>query len=163
LKRSAALVATVVLLAAAVYLGRPAGTPGSAAASSPTSCLERLFRAAEEGDFATYADCFTGPQRARLEREFDAQRTTGGMDASLKESVRGLKGRAISGPTAASAGTDAVTLSVERIYTHHTERQSYHFLRQADGWRIDSVGAVEKRQPPIPYGSPVFDLTAGDE
>ena len=60
-------------------------------------------------------------------------------------------------------GTDAVTLSVERIYTHHTERQSYHFLRQADGWRIYSVGAVEKRQPPVPYGSPVFDLTAGNK
>ncbi|HVX13637.1 MAG TPA: hypothetical protein VHC22_20810 [Pirellulales bacterium] len=162
MKRPAALIGTVTLLAAAIYLGRP-GASRDAVASSPAACLERLFRAAQEGDFATYLDCFTGPQRERLEREADAQETTGGMGESLKESVRGLKGRAISGAASAAPDANAAALSVERIYAHHTERQSYHLVRQADGWRIDSVGAVEKRQPPIPYGSPVFDLTAGNE
>lgn len=165
MKRSAALASTLLLLAGAIYLGRGAGRSG-AAADSPTACLERLFRAAETGDAATYLDCFTGPQRERLMKDADSQ-SRAAFAAALREAIGGLKGRVVSdpGPAAPNAdrgpaapNADRALLSVERIYERHTERQSYHFTREPDGWRIDALGAIEKLQPPIPYATPVYDL-----
>jgi hypothetical protein len=115
-----------------------------------------MFLAAEQGDVEAYLACFTGQQRKRLLTELDAQGTAG-FATSLKEAVRTLKGRAISGSGAAAA--DRATLTVERIYSRHAERQSYDFVHEAAGWRIESVGPVEEFQPPIPYGTPVIDLS----
>jgi len=156
LKRSAALIATLALLLTAIYLGR-GGAGRREVAGSPTDCLERMFRAAEKGDVPAYLDCFRSPQRERLRREAAAQ-TTDDFAASLTNAVRTLKGRAVSGPGGAGPDADRATLNVERIYAQHTERQSYHFVRDSEGWRIDAVGAVEKHQPPIPYGTSVFEL-----
>ena len=162
MKRPAAIVATLALLSAAIYFGRDGGARRGNTPSSPTGCLELMFRAAEEGDVPAYLDCFTGPQRELLAKEVGAQ-PAGDFAAELKTAVRTLKGRAVSGAGPSDAAADTASLAVERIYAHHTERQSYHFRREADGWRIDSVGAVEKQQPPIPYGTPVFDLTTGQD
>lgn len=165
MKRPLAIVATLALLAGAIYLGRD--RPGSrtaapAAADSPAACLERMFTAAEKGDVGAWLDCFSGSERSRLARQAESQPAEK-FAASLQEAVRTLKGRAISGADTSQGARDVASLSVERIYAHHTERQSYHFRREADGWRIDSAGAVEKHQPPIAYGTPVYDLGPPDE
>lgn len=165
MKRPLAIAATLVLLAGAIYLGRSRGvsqTAAQAAADSPTGCLERMFTAAEKGDVGAWLDCFTGSERARLVRQAESQPAEK-FAASLQEAVRTLKGRAVSGLNRPQSAGDMASLSVERIYAHHTERQSYHFRREADGWRIDSVGAAEKHQPPIAYGTPVFDLGSSDK
>jgi hypothetical protein len=155
LKRLAAIVATLALLIGSIYFGRHGGIPRDDAANSPEACLNRMFRAAEAGDVASYLDCFTGTQRERLARDSQSQ-SDGVFASSLKNAMSGLKGRAIRGPGVVK-NADAATLVVERIYDQHTERQAYHFRHEADGCRIDSLGAVEKRQPSIPYGTPVFE------
>ncbi len=164
MKRPFAIPVTLALLAGAIYLSRSGGrqTAADAAADSPAGCLERMFTAAEKGDVAAWLDCFTGSERGRLARQAESQPAEK-LAASLQEAVRTLKGRAISGASAPQSAGDAASLAVERIYAHHTERQSYHFRRETDGWRIDSVGAVEKHQPPIAYGTPVYDLGQPDE
>lgn len=157
MKQSAVFVATLALLAGALYLGRGGPRPTVQSATSPAGCLERMFRAAEQGDVPTYLDCFTGQQRDRLVNELNRQ-SEADFAASLLEAVRTLKGRAISGPTDTAPDASRATLAVERIYGQHTERQRYHFLRETDGWRIASVDAVEKLRSPIPYGTPVYEL-----
>lgn len=157
MKRPVAIVATLALLCGAIYFGRFGTARQISAASSPAACLECMFRAAEEGDVPSYLDCFSGPQRERLANEAAAQ-PAGDFAAALKDAVRNLKGRAVSGAQLDNAAADVATLSVERIYAHHTERQSYHFRREADGWRIISLGAIEKHQPSIPYGTPVYEV-----
>lgn len=157
MKHIAALVATAVLLATVLSLGR--GRSNRQGPASPSECLTRMFSAAEQGDLAAYLNCFTGPQRERIERELSGQ-SAEEFAAALRDAVRTLKGRAVSGSDDVKPDAHSATLTVERIYGQHAERQSYHFVRQSDNWQIDSVGAVEKHQPPVPYGTPVFKLPA---
>lgn len=157
MKRAVALLATSLLLAGAVLLGRPARdqTPGSPAAA-PEDCIERLFEAAERGDVPGYLDCFTGQQRARLAREVAAQ-SPDVFARSLAEAVRTLKGRAVS-RRGDGAAADRAALVVERIYSHRNEAQTYHLVRSGGHWRIEAVDGDTKFQPPIAYGTPVFAL-----
>ena len=161
MKRAAALVATAVLFVAALLLGR-GGTARYGSAVSPGDCLARMFNAAEQGDVPAYLDCFTGPQRERIARELEDQ-PADAFAAALKDAVRTLKGRAVSGGGEVEPDARSATLTVDRIYAQHTERQSYHFVRQNDSWRIDSVGTVEKHQPPVAYGTPVFELPPAEQ
>jgi len=162
LKRSATLAATLVLLGAAVYFGRGSSDGRAAPAASPAECIERMFAAAERGDAAAYLDCFTGAERERLRGELNSGPREK-FAAALVESVRPLKGRAVNGPASNSKSAERATLEIERIYEHHGERQSYGLSRASGGWRIVSVGAVERFQQAIPYGTPVFDLSPGAE
>lgn len=161
MKRAIAVLSTAVLLVGALYLGR--GGDGNrrdkagAGADSPAACLDRMFSAAEKGDVAGWLNCFTGQERQRLAKDVGSQ-PTGEFAAGLQEAVRALKGRAISDVGNSGPQVDAAALWVERIYAHHTERQTYRFRRESDGWRIESLGQVEKHQPPVAYGTPVFDL-----
>ncbi|HVW37992.1 MAG TPA: hypothetical protein VHB99_11830, partial [Pirellulales bacterium] len=142
MKRMATFAATLVVLAAAIYFGRSRPEPAAAPAASPADCIERMFAAAERGDVEAYLACFTGAELRRLSAERDAEPLER-FAAALVESVRPLKGRAINGPSHAP-GSERAKLEIERIYEHHGERQSYAFRREADGWRIDSIGPVER-------------------
>lgn len=157
MKRTVTLAATLTLLAAAIYFGSSRPEPAAAPAASPAECIERMFAAAERGDVEAYLACFTGAELRRLSTEREAQPRER-FAAALVESVRPLKGRAINGPSNVFDG-DRAQLEIERIYEHHGERQSYAFRRETGGWRIDSVGAVERFQQAIPYGTPVYDLS----
>lgn len=157
MKRAATLAATLALLAAAVYFGRGQGEPAARPAASPGECLERMFAAAERGDVEAYLACFTGAEHRRLAAERDRQPRER-FAAALVDSLRPLKGRAVNGPATVADQDERATLEIERIYEHHGERQSYGLRREAGGWRIDSVGAVERFQQAIAYGTPVYDL-----
>lgn len=157
MKRWATLAATLILLGAAVYFGRGPSDERAAPAASPAECIERMFDAAERGDAAAYLDCFTGAERERLLEELNSAPREK-FAATLVESVRPLKGRAVNGPASNLQGAEQAKLEIERIYEHHGERQSYGLRRESVGWRIVSVGAVERFQQAIPYGTPVFDL-----
>ena len=154
MKQSAALLTTALLLAVAFYLSRTVRNPSSVAAS-PEACLKRMFQAAEQGEVDAYLNCFTGQQRQRLERELGNQGASA-FAASLKSALDKLKGRALSGSSKV-ADDDRARMTVERIYERHAERQDYHFVRDSAGWRIESVGQVQEFQPPIPYGTPVYE------
>ena len=155
MRRAVALALTLVLIAGALYLGRGVSARPSSSAASPAACLEQMYLAAERGDVEAYLDCFTGAQRERLETELRA----GSREVFAKEiaaSVNGLKGRAINGPGQATIETDRARLEAERIYGQHAERQAYDFRREAGVWRIESLGAIQRFQPLIPYGTPVY-------
>ena len=155
MKQSAIVLATLVLLGGALYLSqtvRP--TPNSV--ESPAICLERMFQAAEQGDVEAYLACFTGQQRQRLAGEGESQ-PRADFAASLRAALGELKGRAISGSLKIPPDAQRATLAVERVYERHAERQDYHFVRDSAGWRIESVGQVQEFQPPIPYGTPVYE------
>lgn len=155
MKQSAALLTTALLLGAAVYLSGTITKPTSTTAS-PCACLERMFQAAEQGDVDAYLDCFTGQQRQRLESEVRSPGTADFAE-SLRSALSDLKGRALSGSDKTALDDQRATLTVERVYERHAERQDHHFVRDASGWRIESVGRVQEFQPPIPYGTPVFE------
>jgi hypothetical protein len=161
-KRAAAALVTLALLAAAVWFGRGAapvakGSPGS----TPADCIERMFAAAERGDVEAYLDCFTGSERERLARELAAQ-PRDDYARSLTQSIGDLKGRAIFD---ASAGGDAAeaTLTVERVYVHRIERQKYRLVNESGAWRIAAVEAAAPLQPEKAYGQPVYDLAPAAE
>jgi hypothetical protein len=115
-----------------------------------------MFQAAEQGDVDAYLDCFAGQQRQRLGSEV-RQQGKADFAASLRSALDTLKGRAISGSGKAAPDDRRATLTVERVYERHTERQDYHFVRDSFGWRIESVGTTQELQPPIRYGTPVFE------
>jgi hypothetical protein len=156
-KRWIAAVATVVLLGAALMLGRRGPAPqADSNASTPEECIERMFDAAKRGDVAAYLDCFTGPERERLERELAGQPEES-FARSLVEAVKSLKGRAIFETDTGESGDPRTLLSVDRVYASRTERQTYHLVPDSDAWRIYSVETATAFQPYKPYGTPVYE------
>jgi hypothetical protein len=122
-----------------------------------------MFTAAEKGDVDAYLDCFTGPQRERLERELASQPREI-YARSLAESIRALKGRAVFDASFANPPSREATVTVERVYVHRLERQTYHLVNQSGVWRIDDVQTPSALQPEKAYGQPVFEpAPAGDD
>ncbi len=119
-----------------------------------------MFNAAAEGDVATYVDCFSGPERERLEREL-ADKRRDAFARSLIEAVASLRGRAVfaAGPVDA----DRARYTVDRVYERRTERQTYDMVRQSQTWRIERVRTAQPFQPETAYGTPVFQELPPEE
>jgi hypothetical protein len=115
-----------------------------------------MFAAAEAGLVDAYLDCFTGAERQRLERQLAGQPREA-FARSLVEAVSTLKGRAVFRPAGSGDGENRTWRTVDRVYANRTERQEYQLVRQAGGWRIETVRSAAATQPEKPYGSPVFD------
>jgi hypothetical protein len=146
---------TLVLVLGALWCGRLASAPASSAAT-PGECIDRMFAAGESGDVDAYLACFTGDQRVQLDRELAAQpreRFARGLVAAIEP----LKGRAI---VHESASAVTAEITIERVYAHRNDLQLYHLQCQDGRWRIGSVRAVQAVQPPVPYGTPVFEMPA---
>jgi hypothetical protein len=114
-----------------------------------------MFEAARAGDVDAYLDCFTGPQRTRIQRKLAGQ-SREAFAQSLADAVRDLKGH-VTPQSAPQGDADRVELAVERIYQNRNERQSYSLVRQSGVWRISDVQAAVSFQPPVAYGAPVFE------
>jgi hypothetical protein len=156
LKQVLAALVTVAAIVAVLYFNR------APIALTPEDCLKQMFDAAERGDVDAYLDCFTGAERARLDRELGMQ-SKEAFAQSLVEAVKTLKGRAIIAPPGKPATSDRAELTVERVYAHRNETQTYRFERSADLWRIAAVETVRAFEPPVPFGTPVFTLPADDQ
>ena len=166
MKRTVAALATLLILGAVLWSGRgtlapPDAAPPTGSADTPEACIERMFTAAQRGNVAAYLDCFSGPERDRLERELAGQPPEV-FSRSLQGAVASLKGRAVfrnEAPPAAtdSAATDSAGYTVDRVYESRTERQLYQLTRQSGTWRIQSVAAANPFQPDKAYGSPVYE------
>ena len=161
MKRIVAALATLLILAAVLWLGRAAPTPmdvapSAAASDTPEACIERMFAAAQRGDVTAYLDCFTGSERDRLERELAGQPREV-FARSLQEAVVGLKGRAVFRNDASEAAADTASYTIDRVYEGRTERQRYQLSRQSGLWRIQSVATASPFQPEKAYGSPVYE------
>jgi hypothetical protein len=113
-----------------------------------------MFTSGERGDVDAYLACFTGGQAAQLQRELAAQ-SRARFAQGLVAAVEPLKGRAVV-HEAASARTAEIT--VERIYAHRNDLQTYDLECQNGRWQIAAVRPVQALQPPVPYGTPVFEM-----
>lgn len=163
MKRWIAALATLVLLGTALILGRRAPTPhGGSIASSPEACIDQMFDAAQRGDVVAYLDCFTGPERERLDRELAGQPEEA-FARSLVEAVKTLKGRAVSNADNAETADTRARLTVDRVYASRTERQTYHLVAESSTWRIHSVETASAFQPYKPYGTPVYEPAESEE
>jgi hypothetical protein len=158
-KRWAAALVTLLLVSAAILAGRKSSPPSPA--TTPEVCVEQMFQAAQHGDVEGYLACFAGEQRLKLDRELAEQGPEAFADA-LRAAVEPLKGHAVfaaKSPAAATAsGSDVAELSVERIYAHRNDLQSYRLRRSSGAWQIEALRSAENFQPPEPYGKPVFAL-----
>ncbi len=164
MKRIVAGVITIVLLALVVWFGmRRTSSDTEETKSTPEACIDRMFAAAERGEVDAYLDCFTGPERDRIEREL-AEQPRDVFARSLIETVESLKGWAVFEAPSKAANTDEIAwLTVERIYANRMERQTYHLICESGVWRIHSIRTAEAKQPDLPYGTPVFELPRHDE
>lgn len=129
--------------------GRLSPTPGDA--------VNRLFQAAQRGDAPAYLAALTGPLRTSFEST-QSQVGTDAFAASLRESVAGMKGLAIS--PSGEASLDRAELDVELVFPDRNQRQRFVLLRQSGGWLIASIDKANTVKPPIPYGATVFDTDA---
>ena len=121
--------------------------------STPDEAVNRFFQAAERGD----APAYLAITAADLRRSFEATQSQLGpaaFAASLRESVAGMKGRAIS---QLDASPDRAEVKVDMVFSDHNLRQRFVLVRQGDGWLIAEIDRADTIKPPIPYNAPVFD------
>ena len=121
--------------------------------STPDEAVNRFFEAAERGDAPAYLTTTVGD----LRRSFEATQSQLGaaaFAASLRESVAGMKGRAVS---QIDASPDRAVLEVDLVFSDHNLRQRFTLVRQGDGWLIAQIDRADTMKPPIPYDAPVFD------
>jgi hypothetical protein len=155
---------TLALIAGVLLLGRRKQDTSAAADATPENCVEQMLAAADRGDVDAYLDFFTGSQREQIERDL-AQQTREGFARSLAEAQREMKGRSVqlaaADPNAAAAPpSDTAEVTVERIYAHHNQRQTYLLRRTSAGWKIEDLRGAVNFQPPVPYGTPVWEESA---
>ncbi len=156
MKRALALLITALLFAAALWAGRGYQRGGVAVAVTPDKCIEQMFDAAQRGDVPAYLDCFTGQERQRLDHQLSSQ-SADEFAAALRTAMSSLEGWALSAENRQPQRAD---LTVERVYQGRNEVQTYHLQQEAGHWRIADVRSVQKVQPPVPFGTPVFILPA---
>ena len=125
--------------------------------STPEEAVNRLFQAAQRGDAPAYLATLAGTLRSSFEST-QAQIGAEAFAASLRESVAGIKGFAVS-PVGESS-PDRAELDVELVFSDRNERQRFVLVRQSGGWLVARIDKADTVKPPIPYDAPVFDTGA---
>ncbi|HEX4129363.1 MAG TPA: hypothetical protein VHZ24_04920 [Pirellulales bacterium] len=149
----AALVTGSVLVGATVWSWRAEQRASATRVlATPDACLVEMTRAAQQGDVGAYLNCFAGPLRDELLAQ---SRSAAGLADSLRQSVAQLKGTASYEERPAT--TDAADMVLERIYAGHNESWRVALERTADAWRIITMTRIGSTNPPIEYGTPVFE------
>jgi hypothetical protein len=157
MRRIVAGVLTVALMGGLLWSGlrrpsaRPGAGPGRADAPDPVEArLNRLLDDALRGDVSSYLDDFSGPLRARLEREAD-ERGRSTFAADLRRTARARKSHAIF--AVEPEGEGAARITVEAVYPDRNERQTYHLTRESGGWLVDDVETVRSQVPRARFGT----------
>jgi hypothetical protein len=153
---------TGLLLIVVLWVGRQSSKPQATAAETPEQCLSQMFTAAEQGNVAAYLDCFTGEQRAQVEREMASQSPDESSKA-LAQAQTLLKGRAVHNSGQQDPQANFAEVTVERIYAHHHEMQKYQLRRESGVWKISFLAPAEKLQPAVPYGTLVAPIEGEGE
>ena len=121
---------------------------------TPEDAVNVLFQAAQRGDAPAYLATLTGTLRSSFEST-QSQIGAEAFAASLRESVAGMKGLAVS--PAGEPSPDRAELDVELVFSDRNQRQRFVLLRQGGGWLVARIDKADTVKPPIPYGAPVFD------
>ncbi len=122
--------------------------------STPDEAVNVFFQAAQRGDAPAYLAAMTGTLRSSFEST-QSQMGATAFAASLRESVEGLKGFAVS--PVGEPSPDRAELEVELVFADRNQRQRFGLIRQNGGWLVDRIDKADTVKPPIPYGSAVFD------
>ncbi len=150
LKRIAVPIILVLGLVALAFMLRGKGR----LPPTPDEAVRLLFQSAQRGDAPAYLALLTGTLRSSFEST-RAQIGAEAFAASLRESVKGLKGFAVS--PVGDLSPDRAELDVELGFSDRNERQRFVLVRQSDGWLVAGIDKADTVKPPIPYDAPVFD------
>jgi len=153
MKRIAVPMALVLALSAVALLLRGNGR----LPPTPEESVGRFFQAAQRGDAPAYLALLSGTLRSSAEST-QSQLGSAAFAASLRESVAGLKGYAVS--PIGETTLDRAELDVELVFSDRNERQRFRLLRQSGGWQVASIDKADMVKPPIPYGTTVFDTAS---
>jgi hypothetical protein len=170
MKRPLAAIATVLVMAGMLWLGRiRSGTTDSAV--PPSSAEERstvgqrgeelggsarhiegLLADAERGDVDAYLAAFSGPIRVRLTRQAE-ERGRHGFGEELRRTARARKSHAVFEPEPEGGGPDQARVAVESTFADRIERQTFRLVRVASGWVIIDVETARDHVPRNALGS----------
>jgi hypothetical protein len=158
MKRIAAGLATIavmgLLLRSGGWRGAPAGAPvvdsTFPADDGPEARVRLLLEHAKGGDVDRYLADFTGPMRARLEREA-SERGREAFASELRRAAAARKGHAVF--AAEADARDEARIMVESVYPDRNERQDFRLVNTADGWRVADVEAAREREPAARFGT----------
>jgi hypothetical protein len=142
----------IALAAVALALRGKGGLP-----ATPDDAVTLLFQAAQRGDTPAYLATLSGTLRSSFEST-QAQIGPEAFAASLRESMTGLKGLAVS--PAGEASPDRAERDVELVFSDRSQRQRFVLVRQNGGWLVMRIDNAEAIKPPVPYGAPVFEEAA---
>ncbi len=128
-------------------------------AETPESTVAKMLDAAKKGNVDAYLDCFAGDLLSTFESRMSGQ-SSERVSSELKNSEQDLQAHAIS--RGKDIGEIEVMLDVEKIYRDFNKRQEMRLRKVGDRWKIVEIQAAESFSPPIPYGTPVMELPAGE-
>jgi hypothetical protein len=121
-------------------------------ATSPAEArVHELLALASRGDVAGYLAAFSGPLKARLEREVEERGRSGFAD-DLRKATQSRKSHAVF--ASEPDGPGAARVTVEAVYPDRNERQTYRVEQTAAGWLVVEVETVKSHQPQSKYGAP---------
>jgi hypothetical protein len=124
---------------------------------TPDEAVNLFFQAAQRGDVLAHLATMTGTLRSSFEST-QSQIGDEAFAASLRDSVAGMKGYAVS--PVGEASPDRAELDVELVFSDRNERQRFGLLQQSGGWLIERIDKADTVKPPIQYGATVFDTGA---
>ncbi len=150
IKRIAVPALLAIALASVAFLLRGKGR----LPPTPEDAVNALFQAAQRGDAQAYLATLTGTLRSSFEST-QSQLGAEAFAASLRDSVSGMKGLAVS--PAGEPSPDQAELDVEMVFSDRNQRQRFLLQRQGGGWLVARIDKADAIKPPIPYGAPVFD------
>ena len=132
-------------------VGAPARNEGGA---GPEDCVRAMFTAAQEGRTADYLDCFCDPLRPSLD---DTARSMGEQKFReyIQASVAPVTGTVFSDVVERSP--DEAALRWELVFKDRNEVQRLTLRRTGGRWRISGMTPAERIQPPVPYGTKVYE------
>lgn len=143
----------VAVLVAVAFLLR--GGSGGGLPETPEAAVNAFFDAAGQGDDAAYLRLTTGEFRDLL-RQARKEAGPERFRENIRQSVAGLKGLATERREEAPGGLQV--LEVDLVFADRNEKQRVVVQQQGSGWAIASVEQARMEKPPIPYGTPVFDV-----
>ena len=146
---------TITVMAAGVVfsVARRSGVrPEMQAKRTPQDTIYAMLEAARAGDSRAYLAQFTGQILASLQ-QVEAEKGAAAFREYLRSSIADIKGVAVSEAVPAS-DADA-RIRVEYVFQDRNEAQLAYLENVSGKWKIARMDGTERRNTPVPYGTPV--------
>lgn len=154
-KRKTSQILTAVLLAAllGVFAYRQRRVRASEG-DTPEAAIWRMVDASRASDPERYLASYTGEMETLLRRNLQDMGPVKFRNY-LSNSIRPVKGIAVSAPETVSAAERRV--SIEYVYEDRNEVQQVYLRQVGRQWKIERVEGAEQIKTLVPYGTPVTD------